>query len=161
MDLETRRVVNEELWRSIVWAGIGLFGWGILAGETALLEANVLTLLSVPFLTWTVLTTTMIGTRIVTGTELQVQSKTGLSLFVTLGVLAGGVASLFLVAVVGYSALSISSLYVAISAITVLWVWHTVFPNFEPRTLPSSPFISSQRPLHSRQNRIMNRYPCK
>jgi hypothetical protein len=134
MELETRRVVTEELSRSIVWAGVGLVGWGILASETGVLEANVLTLLSVPFLTWAALTTTMIGFRLVTGTEIQVQSKAGLSLFVILGVLAGGVASLFLVAVMGYPALAVTSLYVAISAITVLWVWQMVFPNFEPRT---------------------------
>jgi hypothetical protein len=82
MDLKTRRVVTEELLRSIVWAGIGLFGWGILASGTALLEANAFTLLSVPFLTWAILTALMIGVRLTTRTELQVQSEAGLSLFV-------------------------------------------------------------------------------
>jgi hypothetical protein len=135
MDRETRRVVTEELLRSIVWAGIGLFGWGILASGTALLEANVFTLLSVPFLTWAILTALMIGVRLTTGTELQVQSEAGLSLFVALGVLVGGVASLFLVAVMGYSALMIGSLYVVITVATVLWTWYKVFPTFESNTI--------------------------
>lgn len=71
MNPETRRVITEELLRSVVWAIIGLFGWGMLASWTGLLEANVFTLLTVPFFTWAILTTLMIGIRLATGAELQ------------------------------------------------------------------------------------------
>lgn len=72
MDPETRRVITEELLRSIVWAIIGLFGWAMLASWTGLLETNVFTLLTVPFLIWAIPTTLMIGIRLATGAELKV-----------------------------------------------------------------------------------------
>lgn len=67
---ERRRIVSEELWRSVVWAGMALFGWSIIITSSPQLDANAVTVVGLPLLTWALLTGTMIGLRVWTGREL-------------------------------------------------------------------------------------------
>lgn len=131
MNVETRRIVREELLRSIAWVGLGLVGWAVLISEFAWLEASALTALGLPFLTWAFLTGGMIGVRLATAGEFQVQSEVGIILSVIIGIILGGVAAIYLVTQ-GHSALLVGSLYVAAAAATALWSWFVVLPDFEP-----------------------------
>ena len=132
MNIETRQIITEELWRSVAWAGLGLVGWPILISEFAWLDMTVLTVLGLPILTWAGLTGGLIGVRLITEDELQVQSQRGVILSVIVGIILGGVAAVFLVTQ-GYSALLVGSIYVAIAAVTALWSWFAVLPDFERR----------------------------
>ena len=67
MNPETRRVVGEECWRSVVWFGLGLFGWSLLITSTGALEASALTALGLPILTAAILGGVMVGLRLATG----------------------------------------------------------------------------------------------
>lgn len=90
MNAETRRIVNEELWRSVVWFAIGLFGWSLIISSTTLIEATALTALGLPVLTWAVLTVLMIGIRVATGLELKAQTDSGQLLWLIMGSVLGG-----------------------------------------------------------------------
>lgn len=128
MDLEQKRIVREELWRSIGWAGLGIVGWPALVTEVAWLEQNLFTVFGLPVVTWAVLTGVMIGIRTVTNAELQVQPPTGVSVSFLLGFLLGGVGAVYLVFAGGYSILLVSAGYlfahVAVGAATVVWYWY-------------------------------------
>lgn len=65
------RIVREELWRSVVWAGLGLFGWAVITNLSDQLETNLWTVVGLAALTWAVLTAAMITIRLVTGRELK------------------------------------------------------------------------------------------
>jgi hypothetical protein len=129
MNRELRRLVGEELLRSIVWAGLGMVGWPILVSEVAWLEASVLTVFGLPVLTWAVLTASAIGIRLLTGTELQVRTPAGLSTSLLVGIVCGGVAAVYLAGVQGYSPLGVATAYVAVTAGTLLWL---VQPGAQP-----------------------------
>jgi hypothetical protein len=130
---ELRRVVREELLRSIAWLGLGLVGWPILAEELAVLETNALTVFGFPLLTWAGLTVTFIGVRAVTGSELQVQTPRGLSTSVLAGMTLAGLGGIYLVAT-GSSALWVGVAYVAAAAVTIGWHWYARPPRGEPPT---------------------------
>ncbi|MBZ6495527.1 hypothetical protein [Natrinema longum] len=130
MNPETRRIVTEELWRSVVWAGLGLVGWAIIVSEFAWVDGTLVTVFGLPILTWAVLTGGMIGVRLRTEGELQVGSQAGIVLSVIVGILLGGVAAIFLVTR-GYSALWVGSVYVVTALATALWSWYAVLPGFE------------------------------
>ncbi|PCR92444.1 hypothetical protein [Natrinema ejinorense] len=130
MNVNTRRIVTEELWRSVVWAGLGLVGWAIIVSEFAWVDGTLVTVFGLPILTWAVLTGGMIGIRLRTEGELQVQSQAGIVLSVIVGILLGGVAAIFLVTR-WYSALSVGSIYVVTAVATALWSWYAVLPEFE------------------------------
>lgn len=122
MNRELRRLVGEELLRSIVWAGLGMVGWPILVSELAWLEPSVLTVFVLPVLTWAVLTAGAIGIRLGTGADFQVQTPTGLSYSLLAGVVCGGLAAVYLAGVEGYSPLGVATAYVAVTAGTLLWM---------------------------------------
>jgi hypothetical protein len=122
MDRQLRRLVGEELWRSIVWAGLGMVGWPILVSELAWLEPSVLTVVVLPVLTWAVLTAAAIGIRLGTGADFQVQTPTGLSYSLLTGVVCGGLVAVYLAGVEGYSPLGVAAAYVVVTAGTLLWV---------------------------------------
>lgn len=88
--METQRIFNEELWGSVVWFAIGLFGWSLIISSTTLVEATALTALGLPLLTWGVLTVVMIGIRVATGLELKAQTESGQFLWLITGSVLGG-----------------------------------------------------------------------
>ena len=106
-----RLILREELLRSIGWAALGLVGWAILVTSSQQLPATVWTVVGLPILTWASLTAGMIGIRLVTGSDLQVQSKEGLHVVSLGGVVLGGFWTMFLIFVLEWSALLTSGLY--------------------------------------------------
>ena len=128
MNPELRGIVREELLRSIAWLGLGIVGWPILITEVAWLDATALTVFGLPVLTWAVLTVASVGVRVLTGADASVRSSAGLSVFLVLGVLFGGVWAVYLV-VRGYSALAVTAGYVTVTAVAVLWYWYAGVPS--------------------------------
>ncbi|MEF8820899.1 MAG: hypothetical protein V5A52_01360 [Halovenus sp.] len=100
MDPEQRRIVREELWRSVVWFGLGLVCWPVLVDRVARLEQDLFTVFGLPVVTWAVLTGGMIGIRTVSRAELQYQLT--LSGFLLWGVILGVPGAVYLVAVESY-----------------------------------------------------------
>lgn len=129
MDATTSRIVREELWRSIAWAGLGLVGWSIVITESSRVPATALTALGLPVLTWAFLTTTMIGIRLGTGLELQYRSKEAVYLSFALGTIVAGFGAVYLVTARGYSAALVGSVYVAVTAGGTLWFRYVGYPD--------------------------------
>ena len=123
MKPQLRRLIREELLRSIAWIGLGIVGWPILISEVAWLDTTALTVFGLPALTWALLTTGVIAVRVATSTDLQVQTPVGLSISLFFGIMLGGVGAVYLATAGGYSALWIIAAYVAVTIITVLWYW--------------------------------------
>lgn len=71
MNIETRRILNEEAWRSVVWFGIAFFGWGLLITQTTALEATGWTVLGLPLTTTFAVASLLVSYRLLTGAELQ------------------------------------------------------------------------------------------
>jgi hypothetical protein len=134
MNSQRRRIIREELLRSIAWIGLGLVGWPIVISEVAWVEPTVLTVFGLPVLTWALLTAGMIGVRTVTSKELQVQTPTGLSMSLALGIMLGGVGAVYLVAAGGYSALWITVAYVVVTIAAVGWYWYLRLPKLPSET---------------------------
>lgn len=131
-DPDVRRIISEELWRSVAWAGFALFGWAIIIQASASLDATVWTALGLPVLTWASLTVGMIGTRLTTGHELQVQTLEGLHIVTLGGVLLGGFWAVFLILAFGYSAVLVTGLYVLTVVGFGIYYWQIILPRFEP-----------------------------
>jgi hypothetical protein len=106
-----RSILREELLRSIGWAALGLFGWAILVSSSRQLPATIWTVVGLPILTWASLTVGMIGIRLMTGSELQVQSKEGLHVVSLGGVVLGGFWAVCLIFVLDWPLLLTSVLY--------------------------------------------------
>ncbi|WP_121821079.1 hypothetical protein [Halostella salina] len=123
MKSQRRRIIREELLRSIAWIGLAIVGWPLVISEITWLDATALTVFGLPALTWALLTTGAIAVRLATSTELQVQTPVGLSISLLLGIMLGGVGAVYLATAGGYSALWISAAYVAVTGITVFWYW--------------------------------------
>lgn len=118
-----RRVIREELLRSIAWIGLGIVGWPLVISEVAWLDATALTVFGLPVLTWALLTTSAIGIRVATSAELKVQTPAGLSMSFLFGIMFGGVGAVYLVTAGGYSALWVTVAYVAVTVGSILWHW--------------------------------------
>ncbi|WP_394741493.1 hypothetical protein [Natronococcus roseus] len=129
MDATTKRILKEELWRSVVWAGLGLIGWLTIINGSAQLEAIPITVVGLPVLTWAGLTIGMILLRLGTGMELQAHSEDGLMLWVVLGIITGAFAAVYSVFALGYSATVVGPLYLAMSVGTVLWIRYVIVPR--------------------------------
>jgi hypothetical protein len=123
MKSQQRRIIREELLRSIAWIGLAIVGWPLVISEKAWLDATALTVFGLPAITWALLTTGAIALRLVTSTELQVQTPVGLSISLLFGIMLGGVGAVYLATAGGYSALWISAAYVAVTGVTVFWYW--------------------------------------
>ncbi|MDL0138610.1 hypothetical protein PNP85_03685 [Halobacterium salinarum] len=123
MKPQRRRIIREELLRSIAWIGLGIVGWPLVISEVAWLDATTLTVFGLPALTWALLTTAAIGIRVATSAELQVQTPIGISMSLFFGIMLGGVGAVYLVTAGGYSALWVTSAYVAVTVVTILWYW--------------------------------------
>lgn len=123
MKPQRRRIIREELLRSIAWIGLAIVGWPIVISEIAWLDATALTVFGLPALTWAVLTTGAIAVRVATYTDLQVQTPVGLSISLLFGVMLGGVGAVYLATAGGYSALWVIAVYVTVTGVTVLWYW--------------------------------------
>jgi FtsH-binding integral membrane protein len=134
MDSQRRRIIREELLRSIAWIGLGIVGWPILISEVAWVDATALTVFGLPVLTWALLTAGMIGVRAATAAELQVQSPAGVSVSLLLGVMGGGVGAVYLVAVGAYPPLWIAVAYIAVTVGFVCWYWYTGLPELTSET---------------------------
>ena len=129
MNAHHRRIVREELFRSIAWIALGMVGWPILISEVPWLETTALTVFGLPVFTWALLTTTAIAIRTATSVELQVQTPVGLSMSLVLSIMLGGVGAVYLVAVAGYNPIWVTAIYVGVTIGTVLWYWFQGFPD--------------------------------
>jgi len=126
-----RQIFREEFLRSIAWAGLGLFGWAIVISSSDQLPAIVWTAVGLPILTWASLTVGMIGIRLVTGNDLQVQSTEGLHIMSLGGVILGGFWAVFLIFVLDRSPLLTSTLYLFVTiAYFVFYKW-VILPRFD------------------------------
>lgn len=124
-------ILREELLRSIVWAGLGLFGWAILVSSSSQLSATVWTVVGLPILTWASLTVGMIGIRLLTGTDLQVQSTEGLHIIFVGGVIIGGFWAVFLIFVLDWSPLLISGVYLFVVIVSIVLYKRVVVGRFD------------------------------
>jgi hypothetical protein len=124
-------IVREELLRSIAWAGLGLFGWAILVSSSSQLPATVWTVIGLPILTWASLTVGMIGLRLITGNDLQMQSTEGLHIISIGGVVLGGFWAAFLIFVLDWSPLLISGLYLFVTIAYLVLYKKVVLPGFD------------------------------
>jgi hypothetical protein len=121
MNPETRRVVGEELWRSVVWFALGLFGWSLIITSTDVLEASALTALGLPVLTAAVLGTVMVGLRLATGLELKADTEGSQLLWLVTGSALGGFLVLYDVLVNGRSSLLFVGYGLAVGVGVLLW----------------------------------------
>jgi hypothetical protein len=121
MNPETRRVVGEECWRSVVWFGLGLFGWSLLITSTDALEASALTALGLPILTAAVLGGVMVGLRLATGLELKADTEGSQLLWLVTGSALGGFFVLYDVLVNGRSSLVFVGYGLAVGVGVLLW----------------------------------------
>ncbi len=133
MSTEFRQLLREELWRSIAWAALALTGWAFIITETSHIEATVWTVLGFPLVTWAVLTVGTITLRLLTGSSLQVRTTDGLHLAFLLGILGGGFAVFYLIAVDGYSEVVYGGGYLGTVALVTIYYRFVVVPNFESR----------------------------
>lgn len=125
------QIFREEFLRSIVWAGLGFSGWAIVISSSDQLPATVWTAVGLPILTWVSLTVGMIGIRLVTGNDLQVQSTEGLHIMSLGGVILGGFCAVFLIFVLNRSLLLISTLYVLITIAYFVFYKRVILPRFD------------------------------
>ena len=128
-----RLIVREELLRSIAWVALGLFGWAILVTSSDQLPATVWTVGGLPILTWASLTIGMIGVRLMTGSELQIQSKDGLHVVSLGGVVLGGFWAAFLIIVLDWPFLLIIGLYSAVTIAYLVLYTRVILPRFDAR----------------------------
>jgi len=123
-------IFREELLRSIAWAGLGLFGWAILISTSDQLPATVWTVVGLPILTWASLTVGMIGIRLITGNDLQVQSTEGLHIISLGGVVVGGFWAVFLIFVLDWPPLLTSGLYLFVTVTYFVFYKRVILPQF-------------------------------
>jgi hypothetical protein len=121
MNAEVRRVATEELWRSVVWFAIGLFGWSFIIASTDVLEASALSVLGLPLLTAAVLGTVMVAIRLATGLELKAGTEGGQLLWLVTGSVLGGFLVCYDVLVNGRTPLVFLGYGVAVALGVVLW----------------------------------------
>lgn len=133
MKPQLRRIIREELWRSIAWIGLGLVGWALVISEAAWLDATALTVFGLPVLTWAGLTIGMVGLRVITESDLQVGTKAGLNIVLLEGVIITGSLVVYLVAVAGWPPLPTAGGYLAITGLYALYYWQFVLPSVEAR----------------------------
>jgi len=124
-------IFREELLRSIAWAGLSLFGWAILVSSSDQLPATVWTVVGLPILTWASLTVGMIGIRLITGNDLQIQSTEGLHLISFGGVVLGGFWAVFLIFVLDWSPLLISGLYLLVTTTYLVFYRRILLRRFD------------------------------
>ena len=121
MNTDTRQIVSEELWRSVVWLAIGLFGWSLIITSTEVIEASALTALGLPILTAAVLFGVMVGIRILTGLELKAQTEGSQLLWLITGSVIGGFLVLYDVLVNGRDHVVFLGYGIAVLLGVVLW----------------------------------------
>jgi len=129
MDSQRGRIIREELLRSIAWIGLGIVGWPILISEVAWLDATALTVFGLPVVTWASLTVGMIGVRLATGTEFQIQTTEGLDIVTVGGAVLGGFWAAFLIFVLDWSPLISIGLYIAVMAAYLVYYTRVVRPE--------------------------------
>lgn len=126
---QVQQIFREELWRSVAWAGFSLFGWAILISSSDLLPTTVWTVGVLPVLTWASLTVGMIGIRLSTGTEFQIQTTEGLDIVTVGGAVLGGFWAAFLIFVLDWSPLISIGLYVAVMTAYLVYYIRVVRPE--------------------------------
>lgn len=124
-------IFREELLRSIAWAGLSLFGWAILISSSNQLSATVWTVIGLPILTWASLTVGMIGIRLITGNDLQIQSTEGLHIISIGSLVVGGFWAAFLIFVLGWSPPLVSGLYLFVTITYLVLYKKVVLPRFD------------------------------
>jgi hypothetical protein len=133
MQPQLRRIIREELLRSIAWFGLGLVGWPLVISEAAWLDTTALTAFGLPVLTWAALTMGMVGLRVITESDLQVRTKAGLNIVLLGGIILTGSLVVYLVAVAGWSPLPTVGGYLAITGLYAIYYWEFVLPSVEAR----------------------------
>lgn len=123
-------ILKEELLRSIAWAGLGLFGWAWIANRTQAFEASIGVVAALTILTWAGLTIGMIGLRLATNTELQVQSREGLHIVTLFGIILGGYAVVYGIVVEGWPVLFAGGLYIAVLVAFLAYYQRYIVPQF-------------------------------
>lgn len=121
MNPETRRIVEEELWRSVVWFAIGLFGWSVIITSTEAIEASALTALGLPVLTAGILFGIVVGIRMLTGLELKAKTEGSQLLWLVTGSVVGGFLVLYDVLVDGADPVLFLGYGVAVVLGVVVW----------------------------------------
>ncbi|MDT3437440.1 hypothetical protein [Haloarcula sp. 1CSR25-25] len=121
MKPDTREIINEELWRSVVWLAIGLFGWSLILTSTDVLAASALTALGLPLLTAAVLAALMVGIRLATGLELKAKTEGSQLLWLIVGSVLGGFVVLYDVLVNGRDPPIILGYAVAVGLGVLIW----------------------------------------
>jgi peptidoglycan/LPS O-acetylase OafA/YrhL len=122
MRRETRRVLTAELWRSVVWAGLALVGWGFLAGESAAVPTTLPTTVGLPLFTWLLVTCGAVGVRLWRSRGHRLRSRAGRWLGAVGTLAAGGILAVCAVSVLDRSPLVVGSLYLAVALGAALWL---------------------------------------
>jgi hypothetical protein len=133
MKPQLRRIIREELLRSIAWIGLGLVGWALVISEATWLDATALTVFGLPVLTWAGLTIGMVGLRVITERDLQVRTKAGLNIVLLEGIVITGSLVVYLVAVADWPPLPTVGGYLAITGLYALYYWQFVLPSVGAR----------------------------
>jgi hypothetical protein len=133
MKPQLRRIIREELLRSIAWIGLGLVGWALVISEATWLDATALTVFGLPVLTWAGLTIGMVGLRLITERDLQVRTKAGLNIVLLEGIVITGSLVVYLVAVADWPPLPTVGGYLAITGLYALYYWQFVLPSVGAR----------------------------
>jgi DNA-binding HxlR family transcriptional regulator len=128
---QVQEILREELWRSVAWAGLGLFGWAILISSSDQLAANLWTVGGLPVLTWASLTLGMIGLRLATGSEFQIQTTEGLHVVTLGGAILGGFWAVFLIFVLDWSPLVTVGLYSAVIVAYLVYYTQVMRPELD------------------------------
>ena len=124
-----RSVLREELFRSIGWAALGLVGWPILLSESPQLPVTIWTVFGLPVLTWATLTVAMVGGRLLTGSDLQMQSQEGLHVVSLCGTLLTGFWVAFAVFSLDWPPLPTVGAYLLATVIYVIIYRRVVLPQ--------------------------------
>ncbi|MFC7044966.1 hypothetical protein ACFQH6_05575 [Halobacteriaceae archaeon GCM10025711] len=121
MDPDLERVVREELWRSVVWFALGLFGWATIINGSDAIEATAVTALGLPLLTWAALTGVMVGLRRLTGWELKVTDEGGQLLLLVTSAFVVGFVVLYEILVTGRPVTLAGWYVLAVAGGVVVW----------------------------------------
>ncbi|MUV56147.1 hypothetical protein [Halogeometricum sp. CBA1124] len=121
MSTDRRQIVTEELWRSVVWFAIGLFGWSLIITSSEMIEASALTAIGLPILTAALLFGIMVGIRLLTGLELKANTEGSQLLWLITGSVLGGFLVLYDVLVNGRDPAIFLGYGVAVVLGLVLW----------------------------------------
>jgi len=122
MNVEARRVIREEAWRSAAWLVLGFLGWSLIVTSTPQIAASTGFLLAL--LTAVVLTLVTISVRLYTGLELKAETESSQLLTYIGGSAVVGFVFLYLIIVQGRTPWLFVAYLAALVIGGLLW-WNT------------------------------------